>query len=101
MGVNKRNVTDHCKVNKHFALIPNEIFDITDVSIYGKMIWIYLATQGQKWQSSIRNIASNCARRTKPDTHSGVMADTVPEACRTLIPDPWRTVAGPVLVRRS
>jgi hypothetical protein len=59
MGVNKSDVKNYCKTNKNFAQVPNCIWDVTNISMHAKMVWIYLAAQGPKWQSSIRSLATN------------------------------------------
>jgi len=94
---------DECTVCVPYLSFVNEASLSSEVGAIGAAA---LHREGKAFSTDadIKNslsmrVENDCARRTMPDTHSGVMADSVPESWRTLIPDPCRTVTGPIMAR--
>jgi hypothetical protein len=59
MSVNKSHVIYQLKSRKgKFAQIPNEVWD-AKISTRAKTVWIYLMSQGPRWNSSVSMIAKN------------------------------------------
>lgn len=58
MSVHKTLVTKQLKKRGHFAQVPNEIF-AADISVNARLVWVYLISEGPKWDSSVANVANN------------------------------------------
>ena len=59
MSVNKNQISNQLQHRGQYAQIPNEIYQVKDLSVYARDIWCYLASEGPGWSGSNNSIASN------------------------------------------
>ena len=57
MSVFKSKISDQLQNRGQFAQIPNEIYQVKELSNYARSIWIYLASEGPGWKGSYPNIS--------------------------------------------
>lgn len=59
MSVNKKSYNDEMQERGSYAIIPNEIWERSDLDHTAKVIWCYVLSRKADWQSSRNNIARN------------------------------------------
>jgi len=82
MSVNKNAISNQLQNRGEFAQIPNEVWQVKDLSLYARSVWIYLASEGPGWDGSYPNISRaldisvNTARKAVKElvTHNMLLA---------------------------
>jgi hypothetical protein len=69
MGVNKAALVAELKERKHFAQIPNELGRAV-ISVNARLVWMYLTSEGPRWNSSIENVARNTGLHRNSVSHA-------------------------------
>ncbi len=59
MSVQKKNYQEYFKNRGEFTMVPNGLWELSDLNPYAKVIWAYIVSRSQKWSSSRNNIARN------------------------------------------
>ena len=59
MSVNKNAINNQIQDRGKYSQVPNEIWEVKDITVYAREIWIYLLSCHPQWKGSIANLSRN------------------------------------------